>query len=98
LGSDSKSRYFGEENGIYTDNQTTITAASLPETKRKLYQTARYHVPLVGKLYNNRYEKLKSNNKKYKLDVCLSVHRCICVEKKNQLDVTVWFIAPRATH
>ena len=30
----------------------------------------------------------------YKLDVCLSVlHRCICVEKKNQLDVTEWFIA-----
>ena len=28
-----------------------------------------------------------------KLDVCLSVHRCICVEKKNQLDVTEWFIA-----
>ena len=29
----------------------------------------------------------------YKLDVCLSVHRCICVEKKNQLDATEWFIA-----
>ena len=29
----------------------------------------------------------------YQLDVCLSVHRCICVEKKNQLDVTEWFIA-----
>ena len=28
-----------------------------------------------------------------KLDVCLSVHRCICVEKKNQLDATEWFIA-----
>ena len=28
------------------------------------------------------------------LDVCLSVlHRCICVEKKNQLDATGWFIA-----
>jgi len=27
------------------------------------------------------------------LDVCLSVHHCICVEKKNQLDVTVYFIA-----
>ena len=26
-------------------------------------------------------------------DVCLSVHRCICVEKKNQLDVTECFIA-----
>ena len=25
--------------------------------------------------------------------VCLSVHRCICVEKKNQIDVTEWFIA-----
>jgi len=29
----------------------------------------------------------------YKLDVCLSVHRCVCVEKKNQLDATEWFIA-----
>ena len=28
-----------------------------------------------------------------KLDVCLSVHRCICVEKKNHLDATEWFIA-----
>ena len=27
------------------------------------------------------------------LDVCFSVHRCICVEKKNQLDATKWFIA-----
>ena len=25
--------------------------------------------------------------------MCLSVHRCICVEKKNQLDVTEGFIA-----
>jgi len=25
------------------------------------------------------------------LDVCLSVHRCTCVEKKNQLDATEWF-------
>ena len=31
--------------------------------------------------------------KKLFLAVCLSVHRCICVEKKNQLDVTEWFIA-----
>ena len=28
-----------------------------------------------------------------KFDVCLSVHRCICVEKKYQLDVTEGFIA-----
>ena len=28
-----------------------------------------------------------------KLNVCLSVHRCICVVKKNQLDGTEWFIA-----
>ena len=28
-----------------------------------------------------------------KLDMCLSVHRCICVGKKNQLDATEWFIA-----
>jgi len=27
------------------------------------------------------------------LNVCLSVHRCICVEKKTELDVTEWFIA-----
>ena len=25
--------------------------------------------------------------------MCLSVHRCICVEKKNQLDVTEWFFS-----
>ena len=29
----------------------------------------------------------------YQLDECLSVHRRICVEKKNQLDATEWFIA-----
>ena len=29
----------------------------------------------------------------YELDVFLSVHRCLCVEKKNQLDVTECFIA-----
>jgi len=29
----------------------------------------------------------------FKLNVCLSVHRCTCVEKKNQLDATEWFIA-----
>ena len=28
-----------------------------------------------------------------KLDVCLSMHHCICVEKKNQLHATEWFIA-----
>ena len=27
------------------------------------------------------------------LDVCLSVHLCVCVEKKNELDVTESFIA-----
>ena len=27
------------------------------------------------------------------LEVCLSVHRCICAEKKNQLHATEWFIA-----
>ena len=27
------------------------------------------------------------------LDVCLSVNRCICLEKKNQLDATECFIA-----
>ena len=26
-------------------------------------------------------------------DVCLSVHRCICVEKKNHPNATLWFIA-----
>ena len=34
-----------------------------------------------------------SNTNTSKLDVCLSVHRCICVEKKNHLDVTECFIA-----
>ena len=28
----------------------------------------------------------------YKLDVCLYVNPCMCVEKKNQLDATEWFI------
>ena len=28
----------------------------------------------------------------FTFDVCLSVHPCICVEKKNQLDATEWFI------
>ena len=28
-----------------------------------------------------------------KLDVCLPVRRCICAEKKNQLDATEWFLA-----
>jgi len=28
-----------------------------------------------------------------KFDVCLSVHRCICVEKRNQLAAAEWFIA-----
>ena len=27
------------------------------------------------------------------LDVCFSVHSCMCVEKKNQLDASEWFIA-----
>ena len=27
-----------------------------------------------------------------KLDVCLSVQHCICVEKKNQLDATEWVV------
>ena len=36
----------------------------------------------------------RSQNKLHLLLVmCLSVHRCICVEKKNQLDATEWFIA-----
>ena len=34
----------------------------------------------------------RKNGKQYKLDVCLSMHRCICVENKNQLDGTEWFI------
>jgi len=29
----------------------------------------------------------------YKHEVFLCAHRCICVEKKNQLDATEWFIA-----
>ena len=34
----------------------------------------------------------KPNEPNYKLYVCLSVHRCICVEKNPQLDVTECFI------
>ena len=32
-------------------------------------------------------------HRKDKLDVCLSVHRCICIGKNNQLDITECFIA-----
>ena len=32
-------------------------------------------------------------NRQNKLDICMSVHPCICVEKENQLDATEWFIA-----
>ena len=32
-----------------------------------------------------------SNKSQGKRDVSLSVHRCICVENKNQLDATEWF-------
>ena len=38
-------------------------------------------------------EKMHRETFCYELDVCLSVHRCICVEKKNQVDVSEWFIA-----
>ena len=34
--------------------------------------------------------RIACNRSKY--DVCLSVHRCLCVEK-NQLDATEWFTA-----
>jgi len=45
--------------------------------------------------FYNPIQDLVSFTKKrtYKLDACLSVHRCICVEKKNQLHSTEWFIA-----
>ena len=40
------------------------------------------------------YEEMKHQQQgEPPLDVCLSAHRCICVEKKNQLDATEWFIA-----
>ena len=32
-------------------------------------------------------------NIQWRLDMCLSVHRCICIAKRNQLDATEWFIA-----
>jgi hypothetical protein len=38
-------------------------------------------------------QNVKETRSLIELDVCLSVHRCICVEKKNQLDATEWFIA-----
>jgi len=48
----------------------------------------------MSKLYlEGNWNNLKTNPNCIKLDVCLSVHRCICVEKKNQLDVTECFIA-----
>ena len=39
------------------------------------------------------YMTMFSGKNYFEFDVCLSVHRCICVEKKNQLDATEWFIA-----
>ena len=45
-------------------------------------------------VYVLHYRNLTTKFGEYKpLDVCLSVHRCICVGKKNQLDATGWFIA-----
>jgi len=41
----------------------------------------------------NYHYSLRNKPEEHKLDVCLSVHRCICVEEKNQLDVTICFIA-----
>ena len=41
--------------------------------------------------YNNRV--VQSNKRRNRVDVCLSVQLCICVEKKNRLDVTECFIA-----
>jgi len=44
-------------------------------------------------VYVLHYRNLTTKFGEYKpLDVCLSVHRCICVEKKNQLDATECFI------
>jgi len=36
---------------------------------------------------------MKLELSRHKLDACLSVHSCIYVEKKNQLDATECFIA-----
>jgi len=38
-------------------------------------------------------QRLENHYRLRRLDVCLSVHRCICVQKKNQLDASEWFIA-----
>ena len=55
---------------------------------------------MARRLYLPRLTRFSSLERKFPneaeachLDVCLSVHRCICVEKKNQLDVTECFIA-----
>ena len=49
---------------------------------------------LVDKENMSSYRSLDLHKLKLtKLDVCLSVHRCICVEKENQRDATEWFIA-----
>ena len=45
------------------------------------------------KLFNPFQRKVRVYFKYSKFYLCLSVHRCTCVEKKNQLDVTVCFIA-----
>jgi hypothetical protein len=46
----------------------------------------RLHVKIAGRTGLDKTEKCG-------LDVCLSVHRYICTEKKNQLNATEWFIA-----
>ena len=68
-----------------------------------LPQRPAYSVPILYREYPDSHVLLFENGSSVlifwsyapmpKLDVCLSVHRCICVEKKNQLDATEWFIA-----
>ena len=58
------------------------------------------HLPLNITILSNDAKHFKSTLKShliehtfYELDVCLSMHRCICIEKKSQLNVIECFIA-----
>ena len=69
------------------DHMRTITNIDAYRTTRQLERNSMI-------VRRNRRQQLSTLLYRCQLDVCLSVHRCICVEKKkNQLDVTECFIA-----
>ena len=68
------------------ETQGTLPCSQEPIRISTLYGVRRIHT-LISHFLEIRFNII------LRLDVCLSVHRCICVEKKNQLDATEWFIA-----